>query len=192
MFNQMSLSLEQSKALKIFENSLQTCVHTHLHKLSDITYNLVTEEDMSFFYNGHLTASLLPKKSNWKWNQSRSKCELLSKTGDLRISFYKLNTRRTNPEVINIPHFKVWIFNITNLNENSLSAFFWCERGDGDTPSLNEKLLKELSFLKRFVTKEQAIEFGWTSIPNDNFEYIPSTNSQQSPFHKPFSNSPFF
>ena len=170
MFPTSSLSKEQFHALSFLEHSIpkftelrrtQTCF-----QLEDIT--TIGEY---FFVDGHLSTTLIPRGSDWKWNQSRAKVELTSTDGRYSMRFFKLNTRKTSKNNIKVPQHKVWIFNITNLSNNVKVAFFWCERGF-PKPTLNSSFLRELSFLGPLVPPQTAFELGWSveEPPRHNYD----------------------
>ena len=164
-----ALSQEQHQALTIFENNLAVINEVPQVLLTDICFDVATEENSCFFSEGHLAASRIPRKTGWKWNQSRSKVELISKDGDFRLSFFKLNTRKNGEEIKRVPQYKVWIFNITNAHSSMKSSFFWCERGIEAKPTLDGNFLKELSFLEKFVSRKDAYELGWLNETPEEF-----------------------
>jgi len=167
-----NLSKEQQQALKILENNLPNFEKMIPLRLCDLSFENTTQVHNCFFFDGHLAASRIPKKMGWKWNQSRSKVEITSEKGDFRLSFFKLNTRKAPGEDIsNIPHFKVWIYNITNTYSSAKSSFFWCEKGREPEPSLDNKFLEELSFLGEFVSKKDAFELGWSNEKPEELDF---------------------
>ena len=152
------LSQEQHQALTILENHIINKDVQYLQK-DDLTFVLATEENGHFFYDGHLSASLIPKKAGWKWNQSRSKVLLISTKEDFKLSFYKLNTRKNGECISKIPHYKIWLFNITNTETGIKTAFFWCERGCKKDPEIIPEVSKIetelLQELEKYVSSQQ-------------------------------------
>ena len=183
--NPQNLSKEQQTALDVLKKNLTNNSKNISLRAIDINFEITTEENSCFFYDGHLAASRIPKKIGWKWNQSRSKVELLSVGGEFKLSFFKLNTRKDpGTDLSNIPHFKVWIFNITNTISSAKSSFFWCEKGFVTTEYLDDELLVNLSFLAEFVSQKDAFEFGWIDKNPEctNLDFSWLANSYVNPF----------
>ena len=179
MFSTFHLTHEQRRAFSHFEGNLHHCTRQNMMSLFSLTSEDVTIEGNSFFIEGHIIPSYIPKENGWKWNQSRTKCSLNDDLNEFNITFFKLNTRKTSNNIKVSPKYKMWIFNITNLCYGFKTSFIWCEKGRV-VPLLDENLLKDLSFLEEFVSKEQAIEFGWQSgfpwtSSNTSFDFSHST-----------------
>lgn len=132
-----------------------------------------------FFTKESLNTANLPKGKSWQWNQSRSKKHL--SVAGLDISFCKLNTRKAKGTTARSPAYKLWIFHLHFLTEDTWLHFAWCEKGDSpastqithqkqtcnsafifepveSTLALN---LNELSFLREFTDVFTAQQFGW-------------------------------
>mmetsp|Transcript_17381 Transcript_17381/g.29593 ORF Transcript_17381/g.29593 Transcript_17381/m.29593 type:complete len:183 (-) Transcript_17381:98-646(-) len=160
MFSRIGMSHEQNIALDMLESHLSKIHFYTLYGVDQFTLNLVTNQGNFFFYDGHLTTPQIPRENYWKWNQSRGKTELDSNSNHLHLSFCKLNSRNI-PPALTAPPYKIWVFNITDKTFNRKYGFFWCEKGFFQ-PTLDDNLLRELSFLQDFVSKDTADELGWT------------------------------
>ena len=163
MFSRYNLSQEQSKALTVFEQNFKYFKLSQTKSLDTIRSCNIFEEGTRLYFDNHISPGLLPKEYSWKWNQSGAKCEVVDKFGDIKITFFKVNSRKAKNINLPIPQYKLWIFNITILSrQNVYLSFLWCEKGYSNY-LLDDTLLNELSFLKDFVSREHAEEFGWIS-----------------------------
>ena len=169
MFPTNFLTREQLHGISVLEQAIPH--FKELHQL-EACFQLIdiTTEGQRFFVHNHLSTSLIPRGSDWKWNQSRAKVELTSTDGRYSMRFFKLNTRKTSKNNIKVPQHKVWIFNITNTSDNMKTSFFWCERGF-PKPTLDTILLRELSFLGPLVHPQTAIELGWKVEEPQFYQY---------------------
>mmetsp|Transcript_18568 Transcript_18568/g.31628 ORF Transcript_18568/g.31628 Transcript_18568/m.31628 type:complete len:196 (-) Transcript_18568:81-668(-) len=162
MFSTHQLAHEQRRAFDFFQKNLHLCNRSTMVAPSTLTLDNVTDEGNTHFLYGHITPSMLPRLPGWKWNQSRTKISMYDAHNEFNVTFFKLNTRKTNSKSeIKQPRYKIWIFHITNIRYNMKSSFVWCEKGQV-LPILDDNLLKDLSFLEQFVSMDQAIEFGWS------------------------------
>ena len=150
--------------------------------------NDLCKQGHKFFTSSSLQTADLPKGKTWQWNQSRSK-KKLSVPNTLDISFCKLNTRKSRGCTERSPSYKVWIFQLQFIQEDTILYFSWCEKGVPaiyeSTPKqqstqflsycgpeqfmsahfypdpIEQITLNDLSFLKEFTDICTAHQLGW-------------------------------
>ena len=153
------MSHEQNLALNVLETNLPLFHPSLMLPIEDLNLDLISTQGNVFFFDKHITTSLIPRESYWKWNQSRGKVEIEDTSKNYNVTFCKLNSRVIPPATI-APNLKIWIFNIVHTEESRRYGFFWCQKGLVE-PSLDDNFLKELSFLQEFISNDNALEFGW-------------------------------
>lgn len=171
---------EQKRALSLMTDNL---IDWGNHYSDNVTLSALCLKDEMFFTKESLHTADLPKGKTWQWNQSRSK-KHLSVDGELDISFCKLNTRKAKGTTTRSPAYKLWVFHLHFLVEDTWLHFAWCEKGDVRNVTQEAKILKqkqqaiatscvyepvdhfeihlhELSFLREFTDIFTAQQFGW-------------------------------
>ena len=167
MFPREGLTHEQNIALDVLERNLPLFSPNVMVYIENLTIKMVSTQGNAFFFDKHIITPQIPRESHWKWNQSRRKIELQDSLNIYNITFCKLNSRVIPPATI-APNLKIWIFNIIYIAESRKYGFFWCQKGI-EYEYLDEDFLKELSFLKRFVSDDIAYQLGWTESANHSF-----------------------
>ena len=158
MFSRKGLSREQNLALNMLETHLPLSSSYLMMNQKEITLELVSNQGSIFFYNEHLKTSIIPREKHWKWNRSRGIVQLSDESNQIFVTFYKLNARIIPPGT-KAPPYKIWVFNILNIQDSKKYGFFWCQKGN--PPALDDNLLNDLSFLQEFVSLDTAFELGW-------------------------------
>lgn len=163
MFARDACSPEQSRALDVLEEALPMI--RDLAVAESPTLDEICVKDAKFFLPHTISTSDIPRGSGWVWNQSRAKSTILDLTKNIKMCFYKLNTRKIkSSEVVPPPH-KIWIFVLHIMPSDKFYSFLWCERGfnsDIETnPSIDDLSLEEFAFLKPFISAELAESLGW-------------------------------
>lgn len=183
------VSLSTIQKLKELEKGLfpeqKRALHTMSEHLIDwdnfyrdsITLKELCTKGEKFFTKEPLNTSNLPKGTTWQWNQSRSKKHL--SLNELEISFCKLNTRKAKGTTARSPAYKLWVFHLHFLSEDSWLHFAWCEKGDDcisqEFPAQKQNYpfyyepvdtflslnLSEFSFLREFTDIFTAQQLGW-------------------------------
>eukprot|EP00339_Tiarina_fusa_P024285 CAMPEP_0117049002 /NCGR_PEP_ID=MMETSP0472-20121206/33880_1 /TAXON_ID=693140 ORGANISM="Tiarina fusus, Strain LIS" /NCGR_SAMPLE_ID=MMETSP0472 /ASSEMBLY_ACC=CAM_ASM_000603 /LENGTH=157 /DNA_ID=CAMNT_0004762331 /DNA_START=96 /DNA_END=566 /DNA_ORIENTATION=- len=145
--------------------------------IDDVSLNKLCTKGEMFFTKQSLQTADLPRGGEWQWNQSRSK-KKLSVDNELDISFCKLNTRKARGSTERSPPYKVWIFHMHFIGNDTMLNFAWCEKGDAPVSPSSEKgdnnalpylfepvepqiSLQELSFLHEFTDLFTARQLGW-------------------------------
>src|SRR3990167_632697 len=145
------LSRENQQAMDILVRNLPNYPIMNVNTVSEIETNLYTTNTM-FFVKENLTTSNLPK-GNWLWNKSRPAVNVII-GGNMQVSFYKLNARKTNESGDFFSKIKIWIFSIY-VNSMYHSTFFWCETGMTEFQTAPVGL-DDLSFLCHYVSPNTA------------------------------------
>lgn len=154
-----SFSPEQTKAIRVLEDELPNIKLLTSHSVPMLEE--LVEQNSKFFVFRKLSTSGLPRGNSWLWNQSRSRKIIKDYTGNIQVSFYKLNTRNKNSNVI-APNYKIWVFNITIQPNNKVFSFLWCERGEmSKIPDIDDLNIQDFDFLAPFLCVPCAMEFGW-------------------------------
>lgn len=155
-FRASGLTNEQRNALRVLESVFPL----EEENITDVPplAQLCTRGSIHYI-EGHLSTMNLPRGDDWLWNQSRPKHETQDTEMNIKVSFFKLNTRksRSTRNIQNPPPIKIWIF-LLDTGEK-LCSVIWCERGYDN--SREELSLEQLQFLSPFVTEEVAISLGW-------------------------------
>merc|ERR1712137_125015 len=112
-----------------------------------------TTQDNKMFFHHKVNTASLPRGDTWLWNQSRSRKTITDYTGNITLSFYKLNTRTSKQHATIAPNHKMWVSNLTILPQNKEISFVWCERGHqaSSFDSLVEFDLSDLDFLTPLI-----------------------------------------
>lgn len=118
-----NLSPEQRRAIQMLTDTNITT----LKPTTNPSLNAITKHGATVVVPKTLSTKELPHGGQWNWNQSRKRQTILNKAKTLSVCFYKLSVKmkRSAPN----PGYKLWVFNITNLLEDSDSTFLWCENG---------------------------------------------------------------
>jgi hypothetical protein len=174
----VKLTPEQSRAYRVFQESVP---HYGELVVPHITLNHITVQNSRVFVKEKIARKSLPHENHWVWNQSKpQQCVEYSK--EYSVIMYKLNPRKN--AACNAQHrcpaYKLWVFILRPVQANSASStpmnFLWCEKGKDTANSpaplvpLNTAIgrinpeeisLTELSFLKDFMDRDVATQFGW-------------------------------
>lgn len=152
-------SPEQLKALRVLEDEL-----SNIKQLTITSVPMLDElvlQDSKFFIHKKISTSVLPRTNAWLWNQSRARQTITDYTGNIHVSFFKLNTRNKNSHELS-PNYKIWVFNITIQPNNKVISFVWCERGEIPLPiDIDVLKIEDFDFLAPFLCVPCAMEFGW-------------------------------
>lgn len=166
MFSTHKLTSEEQYAFHKFEQHFNLCSEQTMLSPRQSTLNMIINEGHCIYLNSHVTPPQLPRESGWKWSQTQAKTTVHDSLEMFEVCFFKLNTRRTTGG-IKLPRYKLWVFHITNVIYNCKNTFIWCEKGIVQ-PTLDSKLLEDLSFLEPFVSQHLAEELGWYQRKNSN------------------------
>ena len=185
-FPRDGLSPEQTRAITKLEFALPLVDLFVIPRLPTVENLCVT--DKILFIPDNLSTTDIPRAKHWLWNQSRARQQRSSESGDVSLSFYKLNTRAAKHSRGPSPPYKMWVFNLLRRGDNKVISFVWCEKGIKDSEikenidfqmklnmdfsmDLNMGIememdidfidVKELAFLKPFIEEHYAEELGW-------------------------------
>lgn len=164
LFSKEGLTPEQQRAISKLEIAIPMYDHLLVPYLPTVD-RLCVSDNMLFIEN-HLSTSDIPRSKGWLWNQSRARQSKSDQSGDIELSFFKLNTRLAKHSKSTPPPCKLWVFNMKiGYSNNKVVSFVWCERGM-DTNSIphcdiDNIDIKDLAFLKPFIEEVYAEELGW-------------------------------
>ena len=164
MFQRPKLSREQSKALTVLEENLSNI--KELTEQSMVCLNVLSTQDYKGFFFRKVNTPDLPRGDTWLWNQSRSRKQVKDYTGNINLSFYKLNTRSSQNHASIAPNNKIWVFNLTILPNNKEIAFVWCERGqEKNVDSFSALDISDLTFLNEIFPSSPLMELEYLDFP---------------------------
>ena len=125
-----TLKPEQRRAIDVFLEHLEK----RAGKLSkeslrkgDRRESIIRSGEVTFFAF-HVTVSDLPVGNGWCWSQTRAKEELRLVESGTKTRFWKVISRANSPESVELPHYKVWLFQMSDPLVPPFSMV-WCEKG---------------------------------------------------------------
>lgn len=153
-----SFTPEQSRALTVLEDTLPLIKTISVPSVPPLEETTISDNRIFILQN--VSTASLPRGDTWLWNQSRARKKVTDLTGNVFVSFYKLNTRSARHVSVDPPNYKMWVFNLNIQPHNKNLTFLWCERGQS-RPSIDELQIEDFGFLAPFLGFAQAEEFGW-------------------------------
>ena len=171
------LTPEQRTAIKVLQDCLP---NWNQYYCEDLTQSEICYTDYKAFTPHKLSYSDLQHGTDWTWNQSNAKKEVLLEN-DIYVVIQKFNTRKKRKCASNGLIFKLWMFSVFRYTDSTfLGIFVWCEKGNPSPPEttiVDETLyseliasqkqvntsitLQDLEFLRPFVDEATATSLGW-------------------------------